>query len=237
MLCDSPVAESHARPGALTRRTLAVVLLVVPCLLLLLLLLAPALVAPPQDFTQGPGGAVAYVSLWNQLHDQYPAFWAGEEIHLSMTEPEFSGMLSSALLSGRGPADPLQKVRAGLDDGEIRVETVLTLPWPELPTRYRGPVGLRLRLQPVVAESGLIRFRISRVQVGRIPLPVAAIRWAGGRVPIGFEGFDARNATISLPVGEMVAASLGRRLELRTVTAETGRLTLSLALSPGLTRD
>lgn len=237
MTYDSPVLERPGRPRGFALRSITIILLLLSTLLLLGLLLTPALIAPPQDFVQGPGGAVAYVSLWNQLHEQYPEFWAGEEIHLVMTESEFSGMLSSALLSGRGPSDPLQKVRAGLADGEIRVETVLTLPWPEIPARYRGPVGLRVRLQPEVAESGLIRFRISRAQVGQIRLPVSLIRWVGSRIPAGFEGLDLRSATISLPVGDMVAASLGRRLELRKVTAVAGRLTLSLSLAPDILRD
>lgn len=237
MVYDSPSLAGRFRPGRLLACALAGALLLVPSLVLVLLLSAPALMAPAQDFTQGPGGAGAYVSLWNQLQDQYPEFWSGAEIQLTMSEAEFSGMVSSALLSGRGPADPLQKVRAGLDDGEIRVETVLNLPWPEIPERYRGPVGLGVSLRPVVLESGLIRFRISRAQVGQIPVPLVAIRWAGRLVPAGVQGFDPLSASISLPVGDMVAASLGRRLAIRNVTAEVGRLTLTLALAPAGSRE
>jgi hypothetical protein len=191
---------------------------------------APVLLAPAEDFLQGPGGAVAYVSLANQIREQSAAFWAGKDIEIRLSEAEFSGMLSSALLTGRKPEDPIQRIRGSLDGGEITVEAVIHLPYEPVPERLRGPLGLRLRLNPVVTEHGVVRFRITRAFAGRIPISPSLIRWAGRLVPIHRPGLDAREATISLPLGDMVSQTLGRKLQIKRFSAENGHLNLTIAM-------
>lgn len=188
----------------------------------------PYWVAPVEEFTQGPGGAVAYISLLNQIQDQAATFWSGGDVRLIMTESEFSGMLSSALLAGRGEEYPIRKVRSDLVDGEMRVETVMRFQHPRVPERYRGPVGLKVRLNPVVGKNGSIQFAITRAAVGRIPVPRQVIRWAGRLLPVGAPGLDTENASISLPLGDMVAAQLGRRVNVKDVTVADGKLSLVL---------
>lgn len=190
----------------------------------------PLLIAPVENFTQGPGGTVAYVSLSNQIREQSAEFWTGGDVHIRLDEAEFSGMLSSALLTGRQPTDPIHRVRGSLVDGEVKVETVIYLPSASVPERFQGPLGLKLRLHPVVTEKGLVQFRITRAFAGRIPISPRLIRWVGRLIPFTVPGYDAREATILLPLGDMVSRSLGRRLEIKEFSAEGGQLNLTIAM-------
>jgi hypothetical protein len=190
----------------------------------------PYWIAPVEDFTQGPGGAIAYVSLYNQIQSQAANFWSGGDVHLEMNQAEFSGMLSSALLSGKRPDAPIQKVRTGLLDGQIRVETVLMLPYPSIPERYQGPVGLKLRLRPMVAGNGTIRFQITRATLGRIPIPPQLIQWAGRLYDLNMPGFNANGPSIQLPAGDMIASQLGRSVTIKRFTADEGKLTMVIAM-------
>lgn len=224
----------HLRPGVsrLPRRIAlpAAILLVLTTGLLIFFLALPGLLAPVEDFVQGPSGIVGYVALSNQLRAQSEAFWTGGDVVLRLTEEEFSGMLSSALLSGRQPGDPIRRVRGTLAQGEIWVDMVLQLSSRSVPSLLRGPIGLRLRLAPEVAPSGDVVFCISGTALGRLAIPPSLIRLLGRWDVIDFPGFDARTARISLPLGNMVAASLGRRLEIKEVLAEQGQLSLTIAL-------
>ena len=190
----------------------------------------PLLLAPVEDFAQGPGGAVAYVSLSNQIRDQSAEFWTGGDVHIRLTQEEFSGMLSSALLTGRKPGDPIQRVRGSLVDGEVKVESVVHLPFAVVPDRFRGPLGLKLRLSPVVTETGLVQFRITRAFAGRVPISPALLRLAGRIAPVAMPGYDAGQATILLPLSDMVSGSLGRRLEIKEFHTGNGHLTLTIAM-------
>jgi hypothetical protein len=224
----------HIGPSAsrLPRRIAlpAAILLALATGTLLFFVALPGLLAPVEDFAQGPSGIVGYVSLSNQLRAQSEAFWTGGDVELRLTEEEFSGMLSSALLTGRQPGDPIQRVRGTLAQGEIWIDTVLQMRSPSIPTRLQGPIGLRLQLVPEVAPSGDVLFRINRTTLGRLPIPPALIRLLGEAEVIDFPGFDARTASISLPLGDLVATSLGRRLEIKQVLAERGLLSLTIAL-------
>lgn len=191
---------------------------------------APSLLSPVDDFEQGPGGALAYVSLSNQIREQSSEFWTGGDVEIRLDQEEFSGMLSSALLTGRRPGDPIQRVRGSLVEGEIKVETVLYLPYEAVPERLRGPVGLRLRLDPVVTETGLVQFRITRAFAGRIPISPALIRWVGSMLPVTVPGYDPREAAISLPLGDMVSRSLGRKLEIKRFSSDGGQVHLMIAM-------
>jgi len=190
----------------------------------------PAWLAPVEEFAQGPGGIVAYVTIANQIREQSAEFWTGGDVYMELDENEFSGMLSSALLTGRRPGDPIQRVRGSLLEDEIKVEAVLQLGNSPLPARFHGPIGLRLRLNPIVTERGLVQFRITRAAAGRVPIPPALIRWIGGLVPIKTPGFDAREPAISLPLGDMISQTLGRRLEIKQVTTTDGRLGITFAM-------
>lgn len=229
----APIVTQTRRRVRLRWRLLGWTLLLLAALPFLLAAAAwaygPYWIAPVDDFAQGPGGAVAYVSLYRQLQQQSHHFWTGGDVRISMNQAEFSGMLSSALLSGRTDEAPVRKVRAGLVDGEIRVETVLRLRHPQIPERYQGPVGLKLRLHPDVDE-GQVRFRITRATLGRIPIPTKLIQWAGRLVDIPIPGFNPAEPAILLPVSDMVTAQWGRQITIKQFTADDGQLALVMSM-------
>jgi hypothetical protein len=192
----------------------------------------PELVAPVDNFVQGPGGAVAYISMARQIAEQAPEFWTGKDVRLTFTESEFSGMLSSALLSGRQPDSPIRRVRSSLLDNRIQVETILSLHDERVPAQFRDtPIGVTVRLRPTVTPAGQIQFEISRASLGRIPVPTALIRWAGRHLPVSTPGFDAAKATFTLPVSEMITNQFGRNVQLKDFAVTDQDLTLSIAMS------
>ncbi len=190
----------------------------------------PHLLAPREDFPQGPGGAVAYISLARQLRDQWTYVRSGGEIHLVMTEPEFSGMLSSVLLSGQGEERVIRKVRGRLEGAEIRVDAILESHDPRLPEHYRGPVGLTLHLDPTVSGGGEIRFQIKQAAAGRIPLPVPLLRWSGRWLPV--PGFDAQQVALTLPVTSLIEGQLGRQIDVTQFATKGGKLYLAADIAP-----
>jgi len=185
----------------------------------------PSWLAPTEDFAQGPGGAAAYISLSQQLRDQWTAVSRGGEIRLVMTEEEFSGMLASVLLSGRGEDRAVRKVRGRLAGEQIRVDAVLHSRDPRLPARYQRPVGLTLYLNPEVAGDGAVRFLIRQARAGRIPLPLPLLRWTGRwfQVP----GFDAQRLALTLPLVDLVQGQLGRKVDVTEFAARGGKLYLA----------
>lgn len=193
----------------------------------------PDLVAPREDFVQGPGGAVAYIPLSNQLRGQTKQFLTGQDVRVTVNQEEFSGMLASALLSGRGQENPVRKVRAYLPEGGLQVDSILELPYAQVPERFRNrPVGLTLDLQPVVSAEGEVQFRIAHARVGVIPVPVSLIKWAGQRLPLNVSGFNAREARIDLPISDLIAGSFGRNLTIKQFSSSQGKLTLVIAMTP-----
>lgn len=225
--------QTTARPTSRRRVLRSAVLLLVlalPVLAGLLWWAAPALLAPVEPFQQGPGGAIAYVSVTKQIRDQSYEFWTGGDVQIRLSEGEVSGMLSSALLTGRQPGDPIEKVRGHIVDGTLRVETVVTLPYEQVPQRLRGPLGISVRLSPVVTETGVVQFQIIRARVGRVPIPASLIRLAGRVYPMDRPGFSAQEATINLPISDLVSEALGRRLEIKEFTADHGELILTIAM-------
>jgi len=220
--------RSVPRPRILPRYLPAAALL---CAALLLLWWAlPGLVAPVADFEQGPGGTEAYVTIARQIREQSAAFWTGGDVHLRLNEREVSGMISSALLTGGSPDGPLSRVRSHLGDDAIQVEAVVRPPADLAPARLTGPVGVRLWLAPEVTESGVIQFRIRRAYLGRIPVSPGLIRLAGRFVRVNVQGYSAQEAAFALPVSDMVSQALGRRIEIRSFTAEAGQLHLTIAM-------
>lgn len=230
------VTEPRPPRRSLRRRLLvwAPALLLAGLLLTPLILWAagPTLLAPVEDFAQGPSGAVAYISLYRQLTDQSAQFWMGQDITLSMTSEELDGMISSALLSGRAADAPIRKVRAGLGDGEIQVETVLQFRRPDVPARYQGPIGLNLALRPMMTKQGRIRFQITSASVGRLPIPTWAIQIAGRIFKVQVPGFDTQGPSIALPLGDMVENSLGRRITIKKIDATSSNLSMTLVSPP-----
>jgi hypothetical protein len=118
----------------------------------------PSLFAPVEDFPQGPGGAIAYISLFKQLQPQLGKLLTGKDLTLVMTPAEANGMLSSALLAGRKPGAPIQKVRSALGDHVITVDLIHgpgrapgwpgaeRETWSGAGTARLGPVGRRALL-------------------------------------------------------------------------------------------
>ncbi|HYF91112.1 MAG TPA: hypothetical protein VD969_02580 [Symbiobacteriaceae bacterium] len=191
----------------------------------------PDLVAPREDFEQGPGGVVAYISLSNQLRSQSEQFWSGQDVDFVVNEAEFSGMVASALLSNRQPDSPIRKVRAYLPEGELQIDMILRLPYPQVPEKFRNrPVGLTVDLQPAVSERGQVEFLITHAKVGRIPVPVSLIKWAGRRTQLDIPWFDAKTASIQLPVSEMITSNYGRNIVIKEFTSSGGKLSLVMAM-------
>lgn len=194
-------------------------------------LFGPALLAPREDFTQGPGGAVAYIGLSNQLRSQMSKFWSGQDVRLTMNQAEFSGMVSSALLSGQTPANPIRKVRSYLPEGEIQVDMVMELPYDQVPEKFRNqPIGLTLDLEPTVDRFGQIEFRITHAKVGRIRVPVFLIKQVGRRLGIHAAGYDAEEAAIQLPITDLIAGNFGRNIVIREFMSSNGNLVLVMAM-------
>ena len=191
----------------------------------------PALIAPRVDFEQGPGGAIAYISIAQQLRTQAAALWNGKDISLKVNEQEFSGMLASALLSGRTQHNPLRKVRAELRADQIRVESVLMVIDDRVPERFQGPIGLELWVRPQMAADGQVRFQITSAAIGRIPVPISLIQWAGRTLQVDTPGFSASDATITLPLGEMVGSQIGRTVQLKEFSVDQMELTMVAAVS------
>lgn len=207
-------------------------------LLVLILLLpagawvfGPTLIAPRENFEQGPGGAIAYISLAQQLRAQTAALWNGKNVTLTVNESEFSGMLSSALLSGRTQHNPLRKVRAELQADQIRVESVLMIVDDRVPVRFQGPIGLELRVRPQMAAGGQVRFEITRAAIGWIPVPIRLIQWAGRTLQVDTPGFSASEAVISLPLSDMIGNQIGRKVELKQFSVQEKELTMAAAMN------
>lgn len=190
-----------------------------------------AWIAPREDFEQGPGGAIAYISLSNQLRSQMDEFWSGQDVRLTMNQAEFSGMVSSAILSGQSPANPITKVRSYLPEGEIQVDMVMVLPYAQVPEKFRHkPIGLTLDLEPRVDRFGQIEFRITYAKVGRIRVPVGLIRQVGRRFGVNVVGYDAEAAAIQLPITDLIASNFGRNIVIREFISSKGNLTLLMAM-------
>lgn len=230
----APSPQRRSLPRGHSRRPRRLPLLGVLLLLgaLSLWWLVPTLLAPIEPFAQGPSAVVAYVSLWNQLQAQASPFWAGQEIQIHLNDEEFSGMLSSALLSGKRPANPLEKVRGQLLGSQVGVEAVLRLPTAKLPSAWQGPIGLRVGLAPDGVEGGQVRFRIDSVQAGRLPIPLGLVRWAAQFAPQPPTGIDLQAGTIALPVSDLVSQSLGRPLAVKSVAVVDGQLQIAIAMEP-----
>lgn len=194
-------------------------------------LYGPTLLLPREDFEQGPGGAIAYIGLSNQLRSQMNEFWSGDDVRLTMNQDEFSGMVSSAILSGQRPSNPITKVRSYLPEGEIQVDMVMVLPYEQVPEKFRNqPIGVTLDLEPTVDRFGQIEFRITYAKVGRIPVPVSLIKQAGRRFGLNVVGYDAEEAAVQLPITDLIAVNFGRNIVIREFTSSKGNLTLVMAM-------
>jgi len=76
----------------------------------------------------------------------------------------------------------------------------------------------------------VIQFRIRRAYLGRIPVSPGLIRLVGRFVRVNVQGYSAQEAAFALPVSDMVSQALGRRIEIRSFTAEAGQLHLTIAM-------
>ncbi|HYG59572.1 MAG TPA: hypothetical protein VD902_16030 [Symbiobacteriaceae bacterium] len=189
----------------------------------------PEWIAPTEQFTASPGGAVAYIGMATQVRNQGAQIYAGEDFTVSFSDTEFTGLVTSALLSRKQAENPLEKVRATVAPGEIRMDAVLKLPYPEVPARFRGPIGLTLWLQPTVEHGSNVRFQLTRAAIGRIPVPLSTVRWAGEKYAAAVPGYDARDIAFSLPLGDLLGQQMGRPVIIKRMDTNTGTLTMTLA--------
>jgi hypothetical protein len=188
----------------------------------------PSLFAPVEDFPQGPGGAIAYISLLKQLQPQLGKLLTGKDLTLVMSPAEANGMLASALLAGRKPGAPIQKVRSSLGDNVITVDLILQFDKPAVPERFRGPIGLRLDLVPVMAPDGRLDGHVRSVKLGKVPVPLALVRWAGEHFALATPEFDPSGPTLRIPVSTLVSGGLGRKLTIKTIQVSDQGLTLNV---------
>lgn len=190
----------------------------------------PWLIGPTEEFAQGPGAAIAYVSLANQLKKQDPMLLRNREIRFTLNGDEFSGLISSALLSGKSQGNPVQKVRANLSGDEMQIEMVLQVAQPEIPTRFQGPIGLVLWLRPAATTNGVVELEITRAKLGRIPVSPEWIRRAGRWLTVKPPSFDPETPAVRLPLGGMLGNQLGRVIQVKQVQVENGQLLLTGAI-------
>jgi hypothetical protein len=189
----------------------------------------PSLFAPVEDFPQGPGGAIAYISLYKQLQPQLGKLLTGKDLTLTMTPAEANGMLASALLAGRRPGAPIEKVRSSLGENVITVDLILQFEKQAVPERFRGPIGLRLELVPVMTPDGRLAGQVRSVKLGRVPVPLALVRWAGTNFSLATPEFDPAGPTLYVPVSALVSHELGRPLTIKTIQVSDRGLTLTVS--------
>lgn len=190
----------------------------------------PAWIAPLKDFPASPGGAVAYISLATQLRQQGTQIATGKDFTVEMNEEEFTGLLTSVLMSNKQPTNPLDKVHAALLPDLLQIEGVLRLPYEQIPARFQGPIGLELWLRPHLEQGGQVRLQVIRAALGRVPVPLQWIRWVGQRYPVAIPGYDPNEISISLPMADLMRQQVGRPVKVKGFRADTDKLTMTLAL-------
>lgn len=198
-------------------------------ILLALVLTLPYLLRPTLSFQQGPGGEVAYISLLRQLTSQAVSVARGNPVQLRLTEEEFSGLVSSAVLSDWEGPIPQPRLRTRLVDGNIRLEAIVPLDQMDQPWRLIRAVGLTLDLSPSVPPNGPPRFRILHAAIGRIPVSPGVIRLLGktfaGQVP----ELDPNEPALLLPMDDLVIAALNRGLTVKQMQVQGNTVLLTVS--------
>lgn len=205
-----------------------IALLSFPVLLLLLFVLfLPKLIEPIDPFEQGPGAAVAYVSLVQQLRAQEEIVASGGQITLHLTEQEWNGLLASAILSGKGSDFPVKRIRSALLQDGLRLETIIEPPPGTLPRQLERPIGLRADLRLLALDERTLSFTLADLRLGYLPVPNYALRTLAPRLGNPLPGFDLTNLRLTLPLADLVEGQVHRNVSLNSVNLGDGRVLLT----------
>lgn len=210
------------------RRTI-VALLAFPVLIpILFWIFLPSLLSPVAPFEQGPGAAVAYISLVQQLRAQQSTLDRGGALTLRFTEPEWNGLLASAILSGRGADFPVKRVRSFLLTDGVQLDTIIEPPPGALPSRFERPIGLQADLQLLSLDGGRsVTFGLSRLRLGWLTVPNSALKLIVPRLGNPLPWFDPSGLRLTLPLADMVEAQIGRPIKLTQVSLRPGQVVLT----------
>lgn len=196
-------------------------------LLLLFILFLPTLISPVEEFEQGPGAAVAYISLAQQLRAQEATLSQGGRITLRFTEAEWNGLLASAILSNRGPNFPVKRIRSFLLEDGVRLDSIIDPPPGSLPRMFERPIGLQADLHLLSLDERTITFDLSGLHLGYLTVPNYALRELAPRLGNPLPGLDAEHLRLTLPLAEMVEAQVKRSVKLSQISLRPGQVILT----------
>lgn len=209
-----------------------IALLAFPIVLLVAFFLSlPILIQPVEQFEQGPGAAVAYVSLAQQLRAQEIALAQGGQITLRFTEEEWNGLLASAILSGRGPNFPVKRIRSVLLEDGVRLDSIVEPPPGALPSQFQRPIGLQVDLHLLTLTDRALTFEISGLRLGYLTVPNYALRELGPRLGNPLPGLDTERLRLTLPLADLVEAQVKRSVKLDQITLRPGQVILTAEIS------
>ncbi|HLO02815.1 MAG TPA: hypothetical protein VK191_06905 [Symbiobacteriaceae bacterium] len=196
-------------------------------LVLLFILLLPTLIGPVEQFEQGPGAAVAYVSLVQQLRAQEGALTKGGRITLRFTEAEWNGLLASAILSGRGEGFPVKRIRSALLSDGVRLDSIIEPPPGALPGQFERPLGLQVDLHLIALDERTLSFELSSLRLGYLTVPNYALRELAPRLGNPLPGFDSERLRLTMPLADMVEAQIKRSVKLSEISLQPGQVILT----------
>jgi hypothetical protein len=227
----SRLERRHQRERRIRRFTLLILSL--PFLLVGLFWLAlPTLLAPVESFDQGPGAAIAYASLVQQLRAQEPTLQRGGELSLRFTEDEWNGLVASAVLSGRGESFPVKRIRTQLLTDGVRLDAVVE-PLPDrVPDRFERPIGIQaaLHLESLGAREAI--FSLSQIRLGWLPVPNTMLTTLSGRLGNPIPGLDPQSARLTVPLAQLIEGQVQRAVQLKTLKIKPGQITLTVLVGP-----
>lgn len=211
-----------------------IALLAFPIVLaLLFILFLPTLISPVEQFEQGPGAAVAYISLAQQLRAQEPTLAKGGRITLRFTDSEWNGLLASAILSGRGPEFPIKRVRSVLLQDGVRLDSIVEPPKGALPRMFERPIGLQVDLHLLSTDERSLTFDLSNLRLGYLTVPNYALRELAPRLGDPLPGFDAEQLRFTLPLADIVEAQIERSVKLSEISLRPGQVVLTAEVGLG----
>lgn len=205
-----------------------IALLAFPIVLVVLFFLSlPLLIQPVESFEQGPGAAVAYVSLAQQLRAQEVALAQGGQITLRFSEEEWNGLLASAILSGRGTDFPVKRIRSILLTDGVRLDSIIEPPAGALPSQFDRPIGLQVDLHLLTLADRSLTFDISGLRLGYLTVPNYALRELGPRLGNPLPGLDTEHLRLTLPLADLVEAEIKRSVKLEEISLRPGQVILT----------
>jgi hypothetical protein len=222
----SRLTRRHAKERNL-RRTIMALLAFPVVVTLLFLIFLPNLLSPVESFEQGPGAAVAYVSLTQQLRAQEASLARGGQITLRFTEPEWNGLLASAVLSGRGETFPVKRIRSVLLQDGVRLDTIIEPPPGAVPRWFERPIGLQTDLHLIAQDGRTATFGVANLRLGWLTVPSAALRQLAPRLGNPLPDFDPASLRITLPIAQMIEGQIKRSVQLKEISLRPGQVILT----------